>query len=281
MRGVSIFLFVIASGAGVVAHADQYPPLEYPSTLGAPDRVCDVRTVPAPNTDIAVVLRRGEWDRPGFAIPYMLTEVWAEKRHQGTPRRLLSSDQLSDIWRKRLDRSNADTPADFPFAGGFTFAEVQWSPTSKAIWLSDASDELSFRGTVLIDLVSGRVQELRGSAEAWSPDGSMLVACNGTGLDCDHGLLLVDVATGKTTELLREARDLMHFSWSAGRLVFEGYVGTTRGWWSYDLVRGAGSLRPALAPPRLPISPPIFRTWSPPEEVGKPPSCLAPSRRGE
>ncbi|GIW45605.1 MAG: hypothetical protein KatS3mg077_2887 [Candidatus Binatia bacterium] len=171
-----------------------------PAGMAEPSRVCErVGNVGSPNYKWIAYLRRAEWDEPGYAIPYMLTEVWLRERETGVERRILDYTRLSVKWTRRLKRS----PTIFGVAGGFTFRYMSWSPDSNALALEDAGDEEYSRGLVVIDLQHDRILEVEGMALEWSPDGSMAVACSGNMLGCPDGMLVIDLPSGKVKHLFR------------------------------------------------------------------------------
>ncbi|GIW45601.1 MAG: hypothetical protein KatS3mg077_2883 [Candidatus Binatia bacterium] len=124
-----------------------------------PSRVCErVGNVGSPNYKWIAYLRRAEWDEPGYAIPYMLTEVWLRERETGVERRILDYTRLSVKWTRRLKRS----PTIFGVAGGFTFRYMSWSPTRTPLrWRTQGTRSIH-GALVVIDLQHDRILEVEG-----------------------------------------------------------------------------------------------------------------------
>jgi hypothetical protein len=246
-----------------------------PTGISRPDRVCEpVGSVPSPDGRWTAFLRRAEWDRPGFQIPYLLTELWIVERLPGVRRRILDVTQLTPDWSSRF----SPVPNQSGRAGGFTFREMSWSPSSRAIALEDAGDEWRFRGTIIVDVDEGRILELKAGGLTWSPDGSRAALCNGLGFECPDGLLVVDITRADVRHELA-GMNVIEYGWQGiNRLAVLGYLkdNDRYGWWEYDAEQPAAPLRPIELPAI--VSPtPATTTWWAPEPSGRLPCKIGNS----
>lgn len=242
-------------------------PVVSATAMPAPNRICEpLGWVASPDGRWIAYLRRAEWEREGFQIPYLLTELWVLERGTGVRRRVLDYTQLSREWSRGFVRNSAP----FGRAGGFTFRELSWSPNSKAIALEEAGDDWVFRGSVIVDLARDRIIELPGGGLLWSSDGSRAVLCSGLAFDCPDGLLLFDLQRGEVRRELA-GTNVVEYGWSGtGVLAVLSYVKDKDryGWWEYDPQIGPASLRP-IESPTLTRGLPATITWWAPEPNGQ------------
>lgn len=264
-----------ATLVGAGARRSTTPPIVAPTVLPVPDRICEpLGWVPSPDGRWIAYLRRAEWDREGFQIPYQLTELWIQERGSGHRRRLLDYTRLSPEW----SRSFAPNSTPFGAAGGFSFRLLSWSPDSTAIALEEAGDDWIFRGSVVVEIERERIIELEGGGLAWSPDGSRAVLCKGHGLDCPDGLLLVDLGRGEVRHDLAGI-DVNDYGWHrTGLVAVAAYLKEKDryGWWVYDPGIGSSSLQPVEWPSIVDLLPPTTTWWAP--EPGEPLPCNTTAR---
>ena len=279
MSGATAVVFVsMVTGCSSIASApaligDQAAAaIVLPNGISGPDRVCEpLGSIPSPDGRWTAILRRAEWDQPGFRIPYLLTELWVVERRTGVRRRLLDHTHLASDWSSRFSPESSPSGR----AGGFTFREMSWSPSSRAIALEDAGDEWRFRGTVIVDVEAGRILELAGGGLAWSPDGSRAALCRGSGFDCPNGILIVDVARGEVRDELA-GMNVIEYGWHASNVpAVLGYVRDQDryGWWVLDDGKPGAQLRPTTLRP-VPSPSAATTTWWEPEPSGRLP-CVA------
>lgn len=250
------------------------PQIVVPTGISRPDRVCEpLGSVPSPDGRWIASLRRAEWDRPGFRVPYLLTELWIVERRTGLRRRVLEFTQLTPDWSSRFSQVSNQTGR----AGGFTFREMSWSANSRAIALEDAGDERRFRGTIIVDVDESRILELKGGGLTWSPDGSRAVVCNGLGFDCPDGLLVVDIARADVRHELAGV-NVIEYGWQGITLLAVlGYLKDKDryGWWQYDAEQPGAPLRPIELPAIVSPTRATRTCWAPE------PSGRLPCKTGE